>query len=181
MALWWAGEFSWRRLLTGPWPLLFGAGLLALLNWLTLLVAGHPWSITWALALWTAKVAMVFGWDPMTSPFWSGGFQQTALARSVLADTVSVMNFGILLGALAAAALAGRVAPSVRIPLGSLAAAVIGGLVMGYGARLAYGCNIGAFFSGVASGSLHGWVWILCAVAGNLIGIRLRPLFRLPM
>jgi hypothetical protein len=46
---------------------------------------------------------------------------------------------------------------------------------------LAYGCNIGAFFSGVASGSLHGWVWILCAVAGNLIGIRLRPLFRLPM
>jgi hypothetical protein len=24
-------------------------------------------------------------------------------------------------------------------------------------------------------------VWIFCAVAGNLIGIRLRPLFRLPM
>jgi uncharacterized membrane protein YedE/YeeE len=179
--LWWAGGFSRQRLLTGPWPLLFSAGLLALLNWLTLLVAGHPWSITWAFALWTAKIAAEFGWDPATSPFWSGGFQQAALARSVLADTVSVMNFGILLGALAAAALAGRVAPSVRIPVGSLAAAVIGGLVMGYGARLAYGCNIGAFFSGVASGSLHGWVWILCAVAGNLIGIRLRPLFRLPM
>jgi hypothetical protein len=69
----------------------------------------------------------------------------------------------------------------MRIPLGSLVAAVIGGLTMGYGARLAYGCNIGAFFSGVASGSLHGWVWIVCAVAGNLIGIRLRPLFRLPI
>ena len=179
--LWWAGGFSRQRLLTGPWPLLFSAGLLALLNWLTLVVAGHPWSITWAFALWTAKIAVAFGWDPATSPFWSGGFQQAALARSVLADTVSVMNFGILLGALAAAALAGRVAPSARIPVGSLAAAVIGGLVMGYGARLAYGCNIGAFFSGVASGSLHGWVWILCAVAGNLIGIRLRPLFRLPM
>jgi uncharacterized membrane protein YedE/YeeE len=179
--LWWAGGFSRQRLLTGPWPLLFSAGLLALLNWLTLVVAGHPWSITWAFALWTAKIAAVLGWDPATSPFWSGGFQQAALARSVLADTVSVMNFGILLGALAAAALAGRVAPSVRIPVGSLAAAVIGGLIMGYGARLAYGCNIGAFFSGVASGSLHGWVWILCAVAGNLIGIRLRPLFRLPM
>jgi uncharacterized membrane protein YedE/YeeE len=179
--LWWDGGFSWKRLLTGPWPLLFGAGLLALLNWLTLLIAGHPWSITWAFALWAAKVAVVLGWDPTTSPFWSGGFQRAALARSVLADTVSVMNFGILLGALAAAALAGRVAPSMRIPLGSLVAAVIGGLTMGYGARLAYGCNIGAFFSGVASGSLHGWVWIVCAVAGNLIGIRLRPLFRLPI
>ena len=50
---------------------------------------------------------------------------------------------------------------------------------MGYGARLAFGCNIGAFFSGVASTSLHGWLWILCAVPGNILGARLRPLFGL--
>lgn len=43
---------------------------------------------------------------------------------------------------------------------GQPVAAVIGGLMLGYGAWLAYGCSIGAFFSGVASGSLHGWVWI---------------------
>jgi len=90
-----------------------------------------------------------------------------------------VTNVGILLGALAAASLAGRVAPSVRIPPGSLTAAVIGGLTLGYGARLAYGCNIGAFFSGVASGSLHGWVWIGMAVLGTMVGVRLRPLFGL--
>jgi hypothetical protein len=37
---------------------------------------------------------------------------------------------------------------------------VIGaGLVLGYSARLAFGCNVGAYFSGIASGSLHGWVW----------------------
>ncbi|MGF1639845.1 MAG: YeeE/YedE family protein [Rhodospirillales bacterium] len=178
--LWGAGGFSRRRMLAGPWPLLLAALLLAFGNWLTLLVAGHPWSITWAFTLWPAKVAVALGWDPATSPFWSGEFQRLALSRPVLADTVSVMNVGILLGALTAAALAGRVAPSLRIPAASLAAAVIGGLTMGYGARLAYGCNIGAFFSGVASGSLHGWVWIGCAVFGNLIGIRLRPLFRLP-
>ena len=53
--------------------------------------------------------------------------------------------------------------------------AVVGGLSMGYGARLAYGCNIGAFFSGVASTSLHGWVWILAAIPGNIVGLRLRP------
>ena len=48
------------------------------------------------------------------------------------------------------------------------------------GARLAFGCNIGAFFSGVASTSLHGWLWIVCALAGTWIGVRLRPLFGLP-
>jgi len=63
----WHGEFTWDRLLRGPWPMLQSAGSLALFNWLTLLIAGHPWSITWAFALWTAKAAMAFGWDPHTS------------------------------------------------------------------------------------------------------------------
>ena len=59
----------------------------------------------------------------------------------------------------------------------SLAAAVGGGLLLGYGARLAYGCNIGAYFSGVASGSLHGWFWLVAAFAGSMVGTQLRPKF----
>jgi uncharacterized membrane protein YedE/YeeE len=178
-ALWWNRAFSLSRLLRGPWPLLLGAGALAVLNWLTLLVAGHPWSVTWGFTLWAAKTALLLGWDPLTSPFWSGSFAQAALARPVLADTTSVMNAGIVIGALAAAALAGNLRFSTRLSWLSAAAAVAGGLLLGYGARLAYGCNIGAFFSGIASTSLHGWVWIVAAVIGNLIGVRLRPLFRL--
>jgi hypothetical protein len=34
-------------------------------------------------------------------------------------------------------------------------------------------------FSGIASGSLHGWLWFAAAFAGSLIGIRLRPRFGL--
>jgi hypothetical protein len=50
---------------------------------------------------------------------------------------------------------------------------------MGYGARLSFGCNIGALFSGIASGSLHGWVWFAAAFAGSFVGIALRPIFGL--
>ena len=171
------GGMNARALLRGPWPLLLSAGLLALLNWATLVVAGHPWSITWGFTLWGAKAAAALGWDPATSGFWTGGFQEAALARSVFLDTTSVMDFGIMLGALLAAGMAGRFKPTARIGLRPLAAAVAGGLLLGYGARLAYGCNIGAFFSGIASTSLHGWVWIVCAIAGNAVGVRLRPLF----
>ncbi len=174
----WDG-LDWRRLLAGPWPLLLGAGLLALLNWVTLLIAGHPWSITWAFTLWGAKAAAALGWDPASSPLWAGGFPAAALQRSIFQDTTSIMDIGIVLGALTAAGLAGRFAPVLRVPLRSLAAALIGGLLMGYGARLSYGCNIGAFFSGVASTSLHGWLWILCAIPGTWLGVRLRPLFGL--
>jgi uncharacterized protein len=175
----WGRHWSWRQLLRGPWPMLLSAVLLALLNALTLVVAGHPWTITWAFTLWGAKVATAFGWDPATSPFWSGGFPQAALARGVLQDNTSIMNVGILLGALLGAGMAQRFAPTLRIPLRSLLAAVLGGLVMGYGARMAFGCNIGAFFSGIASFSLHGWVWIAFALIGTWVGMRLRPLFGL--
>lgn len=89
------------------------------------------------------------------------------------------MDIGILLGAAAAAALTSRFVPQWRFPLRSLAAAVLGGLLMGYGARIAFGCNIGAFFSGVASTSLHGWLWLAAALAGSWIGVRLRPRFGL--
>lgn len=158
---------------------LIGAALLAVLNFLVLVIAGHPWSITWAFALWGAKAALVLGWDPSTAAFWESGFQRQALQNDVLHDITSVMDFGIMLGALGAAGLTGRFVPRLNISLPSLAAAVIGGVVMGYGARIAYGCNIGAFFSGVASTSLHGWLWIAAALAGNWIGIRLRPCFGL--
>ena len=87
------------------------------------------------------------------------------------------MDFGIILGALTAAGLAGRFAPTWRVPARSLLAAIIGGLLLGYGARIAYGCNFGAFFSGVASSSLHGWLWLIAAFSGSSIAIRMRPWF----
>lgn len=175
----WGDVLTWRRFLTGPWPLLFSAALLGLLNWVTLLIAGHPWTITWAFTLWGAKTAVLLGWDPQTSLFWTGSFQEAALGRSISRDVTSVMNIGIVIGALTAAGMASRFAPTLKLTSRSLMAALIGGLLMGYGARLAFGCNIGAFFSGVASSSLHGWLWILCALPGTWIGVKLRPLFGL--
>lgn len=174
-----AAAVSWRIILTGPWPLLAGGLTLAGLNFITLLIAGHPWSITWAFTLWGAKIAMLLGWNPESSTFWQGDFQHSALQGGILDDITSVMDIGLLVGALCAAALAGRFAPQLHIPLRSLIAALIGGLLMGYGARIAFGCNIGAFFSGVASTSLHGWLWIAAALPGTWIGVRLRPFFQL--
>ncbi len=89
------------------------------------------------------------------------------------------MDIGIVLGAMTAAALAGRYAPVWKVQARSLVAAVVGGLLLGYGARLAYGCNIGAYFSGIVSGSLHGWLWLVAAFFGNVVGTRLRPAFGL--
>ncbi len=168
---------GWRRVIQGPWPLSVGALLLALLNLATLVVASTPWSITWAFALWGAKGLVASGYDLSDVPFWSGEFQQAALVAPVLADVTSVMDLGLVLGALLGAGLAGRFAPRRRVPLRRIAAAVLGGVLLGYGSRVAYGCNIGALFGGIASTSVHGWLWAAAALAGTPLGVRLRRLF----
>ncbi len=167
------------RWLRGPWPLAAGAIGLALVNLGTLLLAGRPWGITSAFALWGAKLARALGVPVETWPYWSSPAQLAALDGSVFGDVTSVMDGGIVLGALLASLLAGRFRPVWTIPLRSLVAAVAGGLLLGYGARIAYGCNIGAYFSGIASGSLHGWLWLPCGFAGNVVGTYLRPAFGL--
>ena len=140
---------------------------------------GHPWSVTFAYTVWGAKAATALGFDLSHSAFWQWPGPKRALTDSVLSDTSSLTDFGMLFGAMAAAAATKPFAATAWPPVKSLLAAGIGGLLMGWGARLGFGCNIGAFVGGVASGSLHGWIWLLAALPGCLLGIRLRPLFGL--
>ncbi|WP_425878183.1 YeeE/YedE family protein [Acinetobacter sp. TWP2-2-3] len=168
---------GWKRFVRGPWPLIWGGIILTLLNFATLALAGRPWGVTSALAVWGAKGATLVGVDVASWDYWQKAGNAKALAESLWFDITSMMNFGIMLGALLAASLAGKFAPNFNIPKRSLIAAVVGGIMLGYGARLAYGCNIGAYFSGIASGSLHGWLWLVFAFIGNGIGVKLRPIF----
>ncbi|MBS7792120.1 YeeE/YedE family protein [Roseococcus sp. SDR] len=172
---------AWRgALFRHPWPAAWGALGLALLGFATLVLAGRPWAITAAFPLWGSKAIEALGWDdPAFWPYWEDPTRTEALLRPLLADRMTVMDLGLMAGAFLAAALAGRRA-DWRIPRpGPVLASLIGGLLLGYGAIIAFGCNISAFLGGILSGSLHGWVWIIPALAGNALGARLRPLFRL--
>jgi len=50
--------------------------------------------------------------------------------------------------------------------------AVIGGALMGIGARLGLGCNVGAFFVRTANGDASGWLFGLGMVGGAYLGVR---------
>lgn len=173
-----ASESSWLR---GPWPLLAGALGLAALNFVTLYLAGRPWGITSAFGLWGGIALQSLGAPINTWSGYDASDMQKAMAEGALADVTSVMDFGIMLGAMLCAGLASKFKPEWRISGHHVMASVVGGLLLGYGARLAYGCNIGAFFSGIASGSLHGWLWIVFALIGNWVALYIRPFFHLPV
>jgi len=102
------------------------------------------------------------------------------MAGPWLAEDTSLMNLGVIIGAALSVALSGGFACPARIPFRGALGAAIGGLLMGYGARIAFGCNVGAYFSGIATASLHGWEWLLFGLLGSWVGVRLRPLFGLP-
>jgi uncharacterized membrane protein YedE/YeeE len=163
---------SW---LAGPWSLVAGALALAAVGIATMLVTGRPWGVTWAFALWGGMGAEALGWPVREWPFWANARWRVAqLDAGPFAVFESVMDLGIVCGAMAAAALAGRWAPVWRLSARDVATAVVGGLLMGWGARMAYGCNIGAYLGGLVSGSLHGWWWLAFAWVGSLTGVRLR-------
>ena len=169
---------GWARILRGAWPLWAGAIALAVLNALTLWTSGKPWGITSAFALWGSKAVAATGADVGQWFYWSE-LHAGVLDKPVLADRTSVMDFGIILGAMTAASIGGRFSIVSHIPWRTVIARLIGGVLMGYGARIAFGCNIGAYFGGIASFSLHGWLWGVVALGGTVLGVKLRPLFGL--
>ena len=162
-----------------PRRIVIGAIAIGLLSIAVFAAGHHPWSVTFGFTVWGAKLAALAGLDFSGAEFWQWAGPKRALGDSILSDTSSLTDLGMILGAMAAAAASAPFARNPWPPLKSLAAAAIGGLLMGWGARIGFGCNIGAFVGGVASGSLHGWVWFAAALPGCMIGIKLRPLFGL--
>jgi uncharacterized protein len=167
------------RVVRGSWPKWVGALVLAALGAAVLLTSGSAWGITSAFTLWGSKLLQAVGLHPETWEYWQQPALAAQLSGPVLADRTSLTDLGIVLGAALASAAGGAWALHRRVPLNTAAAAVVGGVLMGIGARLASGCNIGAYLAGIASGSASGWLWGLAALGGTWIGLRARRLFGL--
>jgi len=178
------GGFFWlghRRGEAMPRRLVAGTVIIAILCWLVFILSGNPWGVTFGFTLWGAKIAAALGVPVDSFAFWQWPGPRRALEHSVLADVSSLMDFGMVLGAGAMAAAGGALRRQTWPDARQLAGAALGGILMGIGARLGFGCNIGAFLAGIASGSLHGWVWFAMAMAGSWVGIRARPRFGMPV
>ena len=164
-----AGQGAWQKQL--PAVLWLAAAMLLLL-----LASGEPWKVLWGLGLTGAHAARGLGWDPASSVFW-GAPARSALLTSPLSwlrNGAVIVDLAVIYGALAAGAWrSGDVALSPLRRAQQLHF-LGGGLLMGYGGFFSYGCNISSFVGGVMSFSLHGWLWLLGALAGSWFWLTLR-------
>lgn len=164
-----------------PRRLLWAALALALLASLHLVIAGQSWGIVFGLGLWGAKLSAAAGFDVASTAYWAAPAHAARLDTSILTDVTSLTDLGIVLGAfLVMRAKADPGAPAAPLAPQGWGLVLLAGIVLGYSSRMALGCNVGAFFSGISTGSLHGWVWFVAAFAGSALGLRLRPFVLVP-
>ena len=143
---------QYANIFSRPWPVIPSALVVAALN-VFLFAFDRPWTASDGMRNWGDSLLQLFGvvaQSDLLPPFLFSG---------------SVLNFGLLFGALAAALLSREF--GVRpVPAGELVKGALGGLLMGWGAMLSFGCNIGGFFSALSAFSLSG----VGMMAGLMIG-----------
>ncbi len=156
-----------------PWSYFTGAIMLSLFQIVTMATTDGAWGVTGPFATWAAWVYQAFGGSVDKWYFFSTESAQAALQRTFITDPASVRNLGVIVGALLATLLASQFKFKKIKNFRQVAAAVIGGLLMGYGSRVAFGCNIGALYSGISTMSVSGWVFALFLFVGAAVGSRL--------
>lgn len=143
------------------WSYLKGALLLSIMQIITLIVTGLPWGVTGAFSYWSQRLIALFNGSSYDGAIW------------FLQNPISLRNIGIIVGALLSALLASQFRIKKIKSIQQIIAAAIGGLLMGYGSRIASGCNIGAFYSALSSMSLSGWIFGFFLFVGAIIGGKL--------
>jgi uncharacterized protein len=159
--------------LKDAWPYITGAVLLSAFQVVTFAVTGSPWGVSAAFASWGAWLYQLVGGSVSKWYYFATEAGEATLKAGFLKDAATWRNLGLIFGALFATLIASGFKFKKIKGWRQVAAAVLGGLLMGYGARIGFGCNIGAFYSGIASMSLSGWVFGAALFAGAIIGSKL--------
>jgi uncharacterized protein len=161
----------WRRVFVHGWPILIGGAVLGFLN-VAMFVASHPWGFTGEVSRWVIGITNFVG----VGPGELRGAASLPGCALELGDDGGILHhmlflvWGMVFGSFVAALFSGEF--KIRLPRQKTRyyQSISGGVVMGYGAGLAMGCTIGAFFSSIPSLGLNGWVFALFLAIGAWIG-----------
>jgi len=90
---------------------------------------------------------------------------------SPLISTSSILTLGLLWGSFGSSLMSKQFAIRIAPPF-ELVKGIVGGVLMGIGAAMAGGCNVGGFYSAVSALSLSGIAMMVGLIAGAYLGLR---------
>ncbi|QNG17985.1 YeeE/YedE family protein [Rhodococcus triatomae] len=160
-----------RQLFFTRWPTLLTGGLVGLVG-VAAYLRDQPLGVTSQLSGLTRTVLHERDLLPVTL---RGLDERLAGCVALVVDTVTTNGWlvgGIVVGSLAAA-LPGRRVRWERMSARQGLTAVLGGIMLGWGAVIGLGCTVGVFLSGTQALAVSGWVFAVSVVLALWAGFRL--------
>jgi uncharacterized protein len=154
------------------WPYWAATLAAAILNIFEFAFAGAAWGVTTEFTRWGGHLLQPFGVDVNTWAY----FGETGIGPNRGAPWDRTSGW-IVLGMFGGALIGSLLSSSVRLRVPQqkrrLVQGFVGGVLGGFGARLAMGCNLGSFFSAIPQFSLHGWLFMAGLFVGTYLGVKL--------
>lgn len=153
-----------ERVFRQRWPAYVGGALIGALATVAYLRVG-PLGVTAELGSWSRTAADGLGLLPKRLEGLDSFAGCATAIKEALLSRNGVFIGGLVLGAFAAALVAGQFKP--RLPaLGEVARGLLGGILLGWGAMVSLGCTVGVLLSGIFAGAASGWVFALFCFLG---------------
>lgn len=162
---------TYHKFFVERWSFTTGAILMAIVFVFIINSTGSSWGVTSPFAIWGVWLFDKVGIDFSTNPAFANAVD--TVNNGLLNHPATLRNIGIILGSAVAFLLAGRFKFNFDFKVKDIIFYAIGGLLMGYGARVAKGCNAGALYSGIANFSLSGWFFLIGMTIGGIIGSKI--------
>ncbi|MBS4538046.1 YeeE/YedE family protein [Clostridium sp. D2Q-11] len=156
-----------------PWPYWIGGIILGILNIFLLLFVGKSMRMSTGFLYWGSYILDKIGVDLDSWYYFSQFDDVFRNNESLINNFYTVIIIAAIIGSLFSILLASEFKVKKVKSKKQLFFGLFGGILMGYGTRIAFGCNLGAFFSAIPSLSLHGWVFGIFMFVGAYIGSKI--------
>ena len=137
-------------------------------------ITGAFWAVTGEFTRWGASLMKICGVDISKYSY----LKLIHYKGTILTRVDGVMILGMFLGMFIAAALSNNIKFRVPQSMVRVFQAIIGGIIAGFGARLAMECNLAAFFTEIPQFSFHAWIFAIFMGCGTYVGTKI---IRLPL
>jgi hypothetical protein len=164
---------NYNRLVAKPWSLTQGSIALVFIFVVMMGVYRAGWGASTPYGIWFGKLVMLFGVsaDQLAS---FTKMNPNTFSTPFFENQITVQNVGIVFGTLfyllSAGVLKKMFFSEMHITFKEVLVFALGGITMGFGTRLANGCNVGALYTPIANLSLSGWVFLVFMVVGGIAG-----------
>ncbi|WP_352419282.1 YeeE/YedE family protein [Proteiniborus sp.] len=161
---------TYHKFFIERWSFFKGGMLLSIGFIFVLNTTGKNWGVTSTFTKWAVGLIQGLGIE-ITSPAFASIVKD--VNAGLLNDGGTLRNIGIVIGAAICLLLAGKFRFNFDFRLKDTIFYALGGAFMGFGSRLAGGCNLGALYSAISSFSLSGWGFLIALSLGGIVALKL--------